>query len=391
MIFDPNPLFFQIAEIFSQNYSPENKVVICNEGSTRSSKTWDFFHLLVMFCDHNRNKHNEIYILRETLTNCKDYTFKEFKKCLQVMKVWNENKFKSPQKPYYDLFGNDIYFRGLDDAAEGYPSDILFINEALENSNKEKISTLRMRCRKLMVMDWNPKYTDHWCFDLEGQPNTFFTHSTYKNNKHLQKSVIKEIESYDPSNPENVKTGTADDFRHKVYALGIRATNSGLVFKNVNWINSIPKEVDYYAYGLDFGFTNHPSALTRIALKGNDLFVEYLVYEPTENADILGELLSHFVEKGKDVIWCDPHSPAMITSLDDQGYLAYGAKSFPGCILFRIDLIKRYKIHVVRSNAAQKEFNNYAYRVVEGKQLNEPIKEYDHGIDSFGYALQMSQ
>jgi len=35
MIFDPNPLFFEMVRIFKENYSPENKVVICNEGSTR--------------------------------------------------------------------------------------------------------------------------------------------------------------------------------------------------------------------------------------------------------------------------------------------------------------------------------------------------------------------
>ena len=104
-----------------------------------SAKTWDFFHFLVMYCENNPNEHNEIYILRETLVDCKDYTFKEFQKCLKVIGIWDDENYKSPQKPYYNLYGNDIYFRGLDDSSEGYPSDIIFINEALENQNKEKI------------------------------------------------------------------------------------------------------------------------------------------------------------------------------------------------------------------------------------------------------------
>jgi len=73
MIFDPNPLFFEMFDIYNTNKS-NGVVTICNEGSTRSSKTWDFFHFLVMFCENNKGDGNEIYILRETLTDCKDYT-----------------------------------------------------------------------------------------------------------------------------------------------------------------------------------------------------------------------------------------------------------------------------------------------------------------------------
>jgi len=80
------------------------------------------------------------------------------------------------QKPYVNIFGNHVHFNGLDseDNTEGYPSDVIFVNEALE-TQKAKVDGLKMRCRKLMIMDWNPKYTQHWCFELEGQPNVFFT------------------------------------------------------------------------------------------------------------------------------------------------------------------------------------------------------------------------
>jgi phage terminase large subunit len=142
-------------------------------------------------------------------------------------------------------------------------------------------------------------------------------------------------------------------------------------------------------YGLDFGFTNSPSALTKCSIRGSDLFIQYLVYEPTVDANILGEKISHFVTK-KDEIWCDSAQPGMIISLDDQGYKAYGVKKFPGSILFRIDLAKRYKLNIVRSAPAEKEFNNYAYRTINGIQLNEPIDDFNHGMDSWMYGLQMS-
>ena len=85
MAFDPNPLYFEMCSIFKDNYTSENRVEIYNEGSTRSSKTWDAFHFIYTFCDHNRGKDNDIYILRNTLVNCRDYTFKDFKKFIKVI------------------------------------------------------------------------------------------------------------------------------------------------------------------------------------------------------------------------------------------------------------------------------------------------------------------
>ena len=97
MNFDPNPLFFEISQLYVDNRLDQKGetqlVTICNEGGTRSSKTWDFFHFLVAFCDHNRNQENEIYILRDTLVNCRDFTLKEFKKCLVKIGIWNTNNF----------------------------------------------------------------------------------------------------------------------------------------------------------------------------------------------------------------------------------------------------------------------------------------------------------
>jgi PBSX family phage terminase large subunit len=234
-----------------------------------------------MFCENNENKHNEIYILRETLTDCKDYTFKEFQKCLKKIGIWNDDDYRNPQKPNYTLYGNEIYFRGLDDSSEGYPSDIVFINEALENNNKEKVEGLAMRCRKLMVYDWNPKYTQHWCFDLQGQPNVHFTHSTYKNNKHLEQSIINKIESYCPwmfedlhlpekqrrPHLENIKNGTADKYRWQVYGEGIRSAPEGLIFEHVTWIDEFPNIA--HTYTLDFGFTCFDGETIITTKKGN--------------------------------------------------------------------------------------------------------------------------
>lgn len=393
MIFDPNPLFYEMVQIYIKNYSPENKVIICNEGSTRSAKTWDFYHFLVMFCENNENEHNEIYILRETLVNCRDFTLKEFKKCLQNIQIWEDNNFTGSPKPYYNLFGNDVYFRGLDDVSEGYPSDILFINEALENTNKDKIQTLRMRCRKLMVMDWNPKYTQHWCFDLEGQPNTFFTHSTYKQNKHLQQAVIKEIESYEP-NLENIKSGTADEYRWKVYGLGQRAAPEGIIFPYVEWIDKFPDMG--YSHGMDFGFTTDPTVLVKYAEDSKNIWIEPLLWAPTENADLIHDFattqnINIYIPTTADS--ADKYTGEnkgtieMVRDLKDKGWQISKVNK-TNSVMYWLTSMKKKKIHIVKNHfypEARKEQENYSMKLINGIAINQPIDKFNHMWDASRY------
>jgi len=244
MNFDPNALFFKMAATYSKFKGELKRLVICNEGGSRSSKTWDTFHLIIAICAHNINAGLDIYILRDTLTNCKDYTYKDFKKVIDICKIMDDAIFTNPQKPNCLLYGNNVHFRGLDDEkhTEGYPSDILFINEVLE-TKKSKVEGLLMRCRKLVVFDWNPKLTKHWIFDYEGRPDVLFTKTTYKDNKHLEKTIIDEIESYNPEVKQNVINGTANLFRWKVYGLGERADQEGNVF-NDSQLNKYDDSVD---------------------------------------------------------------------------------------------------------------------------------------------------
>ena len=408
MIFDPNKLFYEMVSIYSKHRGDKNKVTICNEGSSRSSKTWDFFHFLVMYCDHNRNKQNEIYILRETLTDCKDYTFKEFRKCLKMMHIWDDECYKSPQKPFYNLFGNDVYFRGLDDSSEGYPSDILFINEALENQNKEKVDGLKMRCRKLMVLDWNPKYTQHWCFNLEGQPNVHFTHSTYRNNKHLEESVINEIESYCPWNfedlhlPEsqrrpnivNIKNGTADKYRWQVYGEGMRSAPEGLIFEHVTWIDTFPDMG--YSLCMDFGFTTDPTSLNKYAEDEHNIWIEPLMYQSTENSELIHDFalsagidikIPTTADSADKYTGENKGTVEMVRDLKVKGWNITKVSKTKS-VMYWLTSMKKKKIHIVKNHLyseIRKEQENYMMKKINGIAINQPIDKFNHMWDAARY------
>lgn len=423
MNFDPGPLFYKMADIFAKNYKPENKVIICNEGGSRSGKTWDTFHFLYAFCDHNRNKRNDIYILRDTLTACRDHTFKEFKDCMSIIGV-SLDYMSEGQKPYVNVFGNNIYFRGLDDEknTEGYPSDIIFINEALDVTSKSKISGLRMRCRKMMIFDWNPKFTQHWCFDMEHNENTFFTRSTYLNNKHLNKSVVSEIESYNPWEPDtylvdgmevyykgkpvessntpppnirNIENKTADEWRWRVYGLGLRSAPEGVIFKYVDYVSSPPDLP--CTYGLDFGFTADPTALVRHWEDAKNIWLEPLSYKPIDNPEDISSLFQAIGLQRKDIITADSAdrytsekrgSVEMVTSLRHMGWNIHKVRKTKN-IMFWLASMKTKKIHIVKNGLLDKarvEFENYRLKEINGIEINQPIDGFDHIISAARYS-----
>lgn len=414
-MFDPNPLYYKMLQIFSDNYSPENRVEIYNEGSSRSSKTWDTFHFIYTYCDHNRNKGKDIYILRNVLKDCREYTYKEFKKCMNVIGVKEPDVIytKENQEPTVFLFGNNIYFRGLNDEAnqEGYPSDITFVNELLEVPIKSKIAGILMRCVVMFIGDWNPKFTQHWAFKLESRDNAFFTRTNYRQNKHCPKSVVKEIESYYPwliedmhlpenkrrPNLTNINNGTADKFRAMVYGEGIRSAREGLIFNNVKYIEEFPIDIAYI-HGMDFGFTSDPTALVKVGENKTDIFLELILYEPTETPSLINDYCN---AKGIDIkVQCTADSSdkytgenkgtvEMVSTLRKIGWNIRKVSKTKS-IMFWLLKMKEKRINIVLNDLSDKakiEQENYCFKEVNGIAINQPIDKFNHFWDAARYGF----
>ena len=232
MIFDPSDLYYYMLDLFVNNYlnTDRSRVLrIFNEGSARAGKTIDTIHLFVTLCDHNRGAGLQIGMFRYTLKDAREKLYEQdFKKCLrEYIQIYDPGAARAEkQSPEYELWGNTFYFRGLEDSTEQVSYDIVFVNEMLEVPEKSFIGGLMMRCKMLFVGDWNPKCTDHWAFGFEGQPNTFYTRTTYRNNKHCPPAIVRELESYCPweiadldlpeaerrPNIANIEAGTVDPF-----------------------------------------------------------------------------------------------------------------------------------------------------------------------------------
>jgi len=334
------------------------------------------------------------------LKDCREKTYeKDFKGCAKTIGFYDKNDArKENTSPDYYLFGNKIEFRGLDDLSEATAYDIVFINETLEVESELLISGLKMRCRKLMIFDWNPKYTMHWIFDYEDRPFVYFSKTTYLNNKHLEQAVITEIESKSPWNlddlhlpekdrrphKENIKNRTVDEWYFKVYGMGLRANRTGLVFPDVTWIDDFPSDIEDIGYGYDIGYTHDPSAFVKVGVNGNNIYLQLLLYQPTENASIAAPLIKQLAPD-LDYLICDSADPQFIVDLRANGIKVLGAKKFKGSINYGIGLVKSYNIHIIKNRHAQKEQENYAWKQVNGISLDEPIDDHNHFWDAVRY------
>lgn len=368
---------------------------VFNEGSSRSGKTYDTFDFLYDICAVGDRDYS-IYVYRATLADCKEKALGDFKKKLQLRGVYDPNSMTGEKiLPEYKIGGSTIRFRGLDkmDVKEGHDCDIIYFNEMLDGVSKAQYENITMRCTTMVIGDWNPKYTEHWVFDMEGRPDTVFTKTTYKDNPFCPPGVRATIESYEPT-PENIAAGTADEYRWKVYGLGQRAAQEGLVFPNIDWIDEFPDDLDYTAYGIDFGFTSDPTAIVHVGARGRDLYIHERFYAPVDDPETLYAITAPIIGR----LWAFADSAdryannpeGMVRSLQMRGLNVCKVKKTSDSIIDGITYMKNFRIHCVRTRNMLNEANSYVWEMINGIKTGRPVDKNNHLWDAARYVVLAS-
>ena len=303
---------------------------------------------------------------------------------------WRESNHNKSEMTY-ELLKNEISFIGLDEPAKlhGRKQDIFWINEAIGTPgsafapSKEIFDQLEMRTTGSFFMDYNPKVTRHWIYDsVLTRKDVVWIHSTMLDNPFLEQSIKSKILSFEPT-AENKLRGTADKVKWEIYGLGKRAQHEGIIFQNVNYVRDFPVEARVLGYGLDFGFTNDPTALVKVGLLHGELWLDELIYETAlTNSDIDKRFR---IIKPSEII-ADSAEPKSIEELRRMGWSIKSTRKGKDSITQGIDIIKRYKLNVTeRSLGLKSELENYAWKEIDGRISNEPIDSFNHSIDALRY------
>jgi len=368
-----------VSNVFERNYNARTRNVV-NEGGSRSGKTYSILQLLI-FIKATKARGLVISIVRKTLAELKATAMRDFLEILNRHNMYNpEQHNKSNQTYTYN--GNIFEFIGLDKAQKkrGAKRDYLFINEANDLSIEDWIQ-LSMRTTNQIYIDYNPSFTEHeWIDQVIKRNDTTFIHSTYRDNfKFLPETVIKEIR----------QLKTVDPYYYKVYTQGLRAQIRGIVFEKITYVKKMPELQDrkWTRYGLDFGYTNDPTALIEVCLSGGELWIKEILYNyGLNNYDLNGKFQILDLMPNCKII-ADSADPKSISELKSMGWKVEGAKKGADSIRNGIDIMKRYNLNITEgSTNLKKEFTHYKWKESkDGKATNEPIDIWNHGIDAIRY------
>lgn len=290
--------------------------------------------------------------------------------------------------------GSTLLFKGMDDSEKIKSitgiTDI-WCEEATEFS-EEDIEQLNLRLRARaealqMFFSFNPVSKANWVYrrwfakGVEITADTVIHQSTYKDNRFLPDDYVATIEKMAKTNPTY----------YRIYALGEFASLDKLVFSN--WkVGTISDTHDWdMLCGLDFGYTNDPTAFVVSFVQGETL---YVAKEFVRTGLLNNQIATAVTELGfsKSTIIADSAEVKSIEELRRDGlHRIYPAVKGQGSILQGIQKLQQYEIVVDPScEHVITELQNYAWKKdrQSGEYVNEPIDEFNHCIDALRYSLQ---
>jgi phage terminase large subunit len=224
-------------------------------------------------------------------------------------------------------------------------------------------------------LDWNP-VSEFWFYtDVKGASDVDFMILTYKDNEALEKSIIDSIESR-----RNNKNWWL------VYGEGQLGEAEGRIYTSWKELDELPQEVKLVRYGLDFGYTNDPTAIVGV-YKWNDarIYDEIIYQKRLSNKDIADIILS---QPEKALVIGDSSEPKSIDEIASYGVNIIGAKKGKDSILQGIQYVQSQNVFITkRSTNIMKEYRNYLWMTnPDGKIINEAQDFLNHTMDAIRYA-----
>lgn len=286
--------------------------------------------------------------------------------------------------------GSIIEFKSFEDEqdARGSERDYLYMVEA--NSRPYQMFwQLQRKTRKKIFMCYNPT-NRFWCheklIDPETQDRQFAGKVQLYITDHRHNPFLTEEEH---AAYENI----SDPDMFEVYARGKTGKIKGLIFGHFRKVSSLPEKADRIIWGVDYGYTNDPTALVKIAVVGRQRYCKELTYSPGISAATLKDILIINGHQDGQLIYSEA-DPNMINQLRQLRMPVYPAIKGPGSLAASISKVKEFEcFYTEDSPNFEKEINTWkwvtAEDVVTGKEImtNIPMDGYDHCCAATRYAI----
>lgn len=353
-----------------------DKKIRAVQGGTSASKTISILLHLIHEAQSDTSP-KLTSVISESIPHLKRGAMRDFKNILVAHKYWKDKSWNATDSIYTFETGSQIEFFSSDngDKLRGGRRDRCFINEA-NNVTLDAFDQLEVRTKEYIYLDWNPS-NEFWFYTdvLEQRPDdTDHIIITYKDNEALSQEIVDSIESR--------KNRTQ---WWKVYGMGLLGEVEGKVYTGWIQIDDIPHEARHIGRGLDFGYSNDPTAVTDIYYYNGGYIFDELVYRKgMANSEIATAL-----KEGDILTVADSAEPKSIDEIKSYGITIVGAEKGKDSVNHGVQIMQDQQVSVTkRSINVWREYMNYLWdKDKNGVTLNKPEKGFDHSLDGIRYFM----
>jgi phage terminase large subunit len=354
------------------------------QGSSSAGKT---IAVLLIFIERAQLEPGKLFsVVSETLPHLKKGAIRDFLNIMEGHQYYVDAQWNRTDFIYTFESGSKIEFFSADspDKVRGPRRDVLFINEA-NNISYETYTQLAIRTNEDIYLDYNP-VAEFWVheeivnnMDLDtGLPMTEFDFLilTYKDNDALPESVVKELES----RRKNIGWW-------RVYGEGQLGEATGVIYPRWQQIDQVPEGARLERYGLDFGYSNDPTAIVAIYYYNQGYILDEILFQKGMTNKQIAETL--LAQEHKALVIADSAEPKSIDEIRSYGVNIMPAIKGQGSVLQGIQIVQDADISITkRSVNGIKANKNYVWDTdQDGKPTNTPDHFWSDFCDATRYAM----
>lgn len=366
-----------------QKTSATRKIVAMKEriravpGGTSASKTISILLYLIARAQSDETP-TLTSVVSESFPHLRKGAMRDFLMILKQHDYYDDKRWNRTESTYTFETGSQIEFFSADQPSKlrGARRDRLFINEA-NNIHFSAFEELEVRTRELVFIDWNPTNEFWYYTDLRPSRNDIEELTlTYLDNEALDRRVVESIEQ------RRTRKGW-----WQVYGLGQLGEVEGRIYTGWNIIDEIPPEARLAVRGLDFGYSNDPTAIVDIYEHNGGFIMDEQMYRKGMHNKQIADFINALEDPTLTV--ADSAEPKSIDEIRSYGVNIVGAKKGPGSVNQGISFVQAQKVSITKGSVGIiKCYRNYLWKTDrDGKILNVPDHDYSDPMDAIRYGL----
>ena|SRR3990167_1803431 len=348
------------------------------QGGTGASKTISILLYLINAAQSDKTP-TITSVVSESVPHIKTGALRDFKNIMKAHNYWNDNRWHETDRIYTFETGSQMEFFGADpsnaDKLRGSRRDRLFLNEA-NNVTLTAFDELEVRTKEYIFLDWNP-VSEFWFYtDVLGKRDDVeHIVLNFQDNEAIPPEILKSIEQR--KNREGW---------YKVFGLGLLGEVEGRIYTGWKIIDKIPHEARLERYGLDFGYTNDPTAIIALYYWNGSYILDEITYQKGLANKEIADILKNLPPK---LVIADSAEPKSIDEIKSYGISILPTHKGKDSKKYGINVVQDQRVSMTKQSVNLiKEYRNYLWVIDKnGKMLNEAEDGNDHALDAIRYAI----